>query len=142
MRQALLFLLVLPLAGCFADTNSASDRLGDAVYGLVNAVRWGRADLATELVDPGFRARFIAAHAAWGDRITVADCDVETMEIARNERRASAIVAVSWYGPDSELHLTRVAQEWKAVDRAYMLTRETVLSGDDSLLARAETAAH
>ena len=137
MRAIVFALLVLPLAGCFGDTNSASDRLGDAVYGLVNAVRWGRADLATERVDPGFRARFTAAHAAWGERITVADCDVEDLAIARDEKHATAVIAVSWYGPDEDLRLTRVRQDWKAVDRVYVLTREVVLSGDGSLLALA-----
>jgi len=136
--RALLFCLVLPLAGCLSDTNSASDRLGDAVYGLVNAVRWGRADLATDHVDAGFRTRFVAAHAAWGDRITVADCDVENLEISRDEKHATSIVVVSWYGPEQDLRLSRVRQEWKAIDRMYVLTRETVVSGDVALLARAE----
>ena len=138
MRATLLTLLVFGSAACVGDPNSASDRLGDSVYGLVNAVRWGRPDLATDRVDPGFRARFVAAHAAWGDRITVADCDVEDLQIARNEKSATAIIAVSWYGPDADLRLTRVRQEWKAQDRIYVLTRETVLSGDQSLLAARE----
>ena len=141
MRATLFALLVVSIvsaAGCVGDPNSASDRLGDSVYGLVNAVRWGRPDLATDRVDPGFRRRFVAAHAAWGDRITVADCDVEDLQIARDEKRATAIIAVSWYGPDADLRLTRVRQEWKSVGRIYVLTRETVVSGDQSLLASRE----
>lgn len=138
MRATVLCLLVL-LAGCLSDPNSASDRLGDAVYGLVNEVRWGRADLASDRVDPQFRARFVAAHQGWGERVTVADCDVENLEMQRDERRATAVLAVSWYRSDAmDLRLTRVRQEWRQVNRTYVLARERVVSGDASLLASAE----
>jgi len=116
--------------------------LSDAVHDMVDETRWGHADLAADRVAPAFRARFVRAHAGWGERIEIADLDVSTMRMARDEESATAVLTVQWYALDTmDLATTRVRQRWTRSGSHFVLAGETILAGDPRLLDLAEPPA-
>ena len=121
--------------GCLFQGQGRAEALADAVHGMLDETRWGRAELAADRVAPAFRARFVQAHARWGQGIEIADVDLAMLRMARDEESATAILSVSWYALDTmELSTTRVRQRWEQARGGYVLARETILSGDPRLL--------
>jgi hypothetical protein len=133
--------LVAALAApaCSLTHQGRMNALSDAVHDMVDETRWGRADLAADRVAPAFRARFVRAHAGWGERIEIADLDVGAMRMARDEESATAVLTVQWYALDTmDLATTRVRQRWTRNGNHFVLAGETILAGDPRLLDLAE----
>lgn len=145
MSRALLTLVVASMlcgTGCLFQGQGRAEALADAVHGMVDETRWGRAELAADRVAPAFRERFVRAHARWGQTIEIADVDLATLRMARDEESATAILTVSWYALDTmDLATTNIRQRWEQVGGNYVLARETVISGDARLLDLAAPAA-
>ncbi len=132
---ALALVVSLGAPACMLNHQGRADALADAVHGMVDETRWGRADLAADRVAPAFRARFVRAHAGWGERLEIADLDVSSVRMARDEESATAVLTVQWYALDTmDLATTRVRQRWVRRDGGYVLDGETILAGDARLL--------
>jgi hypothetical protein len=127
--------------GCLLAGQSRTDTLQDAVHGMVDELRWARAEVAADRVAVAYRARFVRSREGWGDRIQIADCDLQNVRMARDEKSATAIVTVSWYALDAmDLRQTRIRQRWELVGGAFVLADERVIAGDASLLGSATEA--
>jgi hypothetical protein len=136
---ALALVVALGAPGCSLTHQGRMNALSDAVHDMVDETRWGRADLAADRVAPAFRARFVRAHAGWGERIEIADLDVSAMRMARDEESATAVLTVQWYALDTmDLATTRVRQRWERTGNHFVLAGETILAGDARLLDLAE----
>ena len=128
--------------GCLLQGQGRAEALADAVHGMVDETRWGRAELAADRVAPAFRERFVKAHARWGQTIEIADVDLGTLRMARDEESATAILTVSWYALDTmDLATTQIRQRWEHKGGNYVLARESVIAGDARLLEFAQPAA-
>jgi len=139
---ALALVVALGAPGCSLTHQGRMNALSDAVHDMVDETRWGHADLAADRVAPAFRARFARAHAGWGERIEIADLDVSTMRMARDEESATAVLTVQWYALDTmDLATTRVRQRWTRSGSHFVLAGETILAGDPRLLDLAEPPA-
>ena len=149
MQRALTVFLVVMLAGvtlgsagCLLQGQGRAEALADAVHGMVDETRWGRAELAADRVAPAFRERFVQAHAKWGQSIEIADVDLGTLRMASDEESATAVLTVSWYALDTmDLATTQIRQRWEHKGGNYVLAREAVIGGDARLLERAAPAA-
>ncbi len=140
MRR-ILPIATLLLAGCMLQNVAPTERLGDAVNGITDETRWGRVDLAAQRVDPRFRAHFSASHTRWGRQIQIADAEVTQMTLADDGNSAVSVVAVSWYQLDAmDLRLSVVEQRWKRNGNEFVLSRERIVDGDNTLLAVARPA--
>jgi hypothetical protein len=139
-RSAVLALVAaLAAPACSLTHQGRMNALSDAVHDMVDETRWGRADLAADRVAPAFRARFVRAHAGWGERIEIADLDVSAMRMARDEESATAVLTVQWYALDTmDLATTRIRQRWERSGNHFVLAGETILAGDPRLLDLAE----
>lgn len=144
MSRFLFTLVVMSMlggTGCLFQGQGRAEALSDAVHGMVDETRWGRAELAADRVAPAFRERFAQAHARWGQSIEIADVDLATLRMASDEKSATAILAVSWYALDTmDLATTQIRQRWEEVNGNYVLARETVIGGDARLLEIAAPA--
>jgi len=139
---AMLAGVTLVSAGCLLQGQGRAEALADAVHGMVDETRWGRAELAADRVAPAFRERFVQAHAKWGQSIEIADVDLATLRMASDEESATAILTVSWYALDTmDLATTQIRQRWEHKGGNYVLAREAVIAGDARLLERAAPAA-
>jgi hypothetical protein len=145
----------LALPGCFFQNASPVVRLGDQVQALNSDLRWGRLDLAIQMVAPAYRARFLDARRAWGeDGVQVADSDVlgirvveagaredpdpgEEAETADEDRDAAiSTVDIRWYSMRTlTVRRTTVQQRWERFGRDYLLAEEAITGGDAALLA-------
>ena len=149
MQRVLTVFLVVMLAGvtlgsagCLLQGQGRAEALADAVHGMVDETRWGRAELAADRVAPAFRERFVQAHAKWGQSIEIADVDLGTLRMASDEESATAVLTVSWYALDTmDLATTQIRQRWEHKGGNYVLAREAVIGGDARLLERAAPAA-
>ncbi len=145
MPRVLLTLVLASMlcsAGCLLQGQGRTAALTDAVHDMMDETRWGRAELAADRVAPAFRARFVQAHARWGQGIEIADLDVSMLRMAQDEESATAILTVNWYSLDTmELSTTRVRQRWEQSGNSFVLARESVVSGDARLLDLAVPAA-
>lgn len=130
------------LAGCMMiDSISPEVRLGDQVHALNDEVRWGRVDLAAQRVATAHRADFVARHRAWGNEVRVADADVTNMVMAAGEGECASYVSYSWIDERTmELRSTTVRQLWRSEGEGFVLTREEIVGGDESLLPGAPLA--
>lgn len=135
------------VGGCKSRTQTASERLRDAVVGYNDELRFGRQDLAVQRVAPEYRSEFIGGHYRWGRGIEIADVEVVNVEVmGQDVDRAVSFVNLRWIATGTMLvRETLVRQEWKKRASWYQLTGEHVIDGDASLLEvpegfRAETS--
>lgn len=134
----LLPLLGLLLSGCLLQNLAPERQLQDQVYQLNDETRWGRIDLASQRVHGDYRARFLLAHRAWGHDIAIADVDPTNIQIDGEGDLARSLVTVTWYDQNT-LYLDRtvITQEWQRTDNGYQLHAETIIGGNEGLLADA-----
>ena len=132
---ALALALASGSAGCLFSNASAETHLRDAVYGFNDAARWGRLDLAVQVVAPGSRARVRSSRGRWGRDLQVADSEVLEIQVDDDRQGATSVVTVRWYQRSSMLVAeTRLRQRWTRSGTGYVLVEESVLEGDEQLL--------
>ncbi len=132
MSRALLVAAVLCLgtSGC---APSSSQRLAESANNLNVAARFGRMDMAAELVTPKAYDVFTKHHAAWGANIRLVDVDIHAMH-SIDSNNADVTVAVSWQMPnDTTLRLTELKQRWHDTRGTWKLVSEERLAGDYGL---------
>lgn len=131
-----ILLLGLFLGGCLFQNLTPARQLQDTVYQLNDETRWARIDLASEKVSPDYRARFVLAHRAWGHDIAIADIDPTHIQLAGEGESARSLVTVTWYDQRTmELSRTVLTQQWVHTDNGYRLDGETIVGGNEDLLA-------
>lgn len=129
--------LLIGLSGCLLQNLSPETRMRDAVIELNEGARWGRMDVASGHVAPGFRPQFQASHIRWGRDIQIADTEILGMSPETDEEGAGAFsrVAVRWYDESTMvLANTVIRQTWQKHKQTFLLTSESVESGHPGLL--------
>ncbi|MCL2825060.1 MAG: hypothetical protein FWD57_13810 [Polyangiaceae bacterium] len=124
--------LVLGIAGCMGQTKMT--RLQDAAADYNMATRFGRMDVATELVAPQELGEFVRRHAAWGGGIRITDLEFGGIQPI-DENKAMVLVTVGWQRPnESTLRVTQIVQQWEYGQGGWKLTSEVANAGDIGLL--------
>lgn len=132
MPRALLAVAVLAL-GVAACAPSSAQRLAESANNLNVAARFGRMDMAAELVTPKAYDLFAKHHAGWGSKVRLVDVDVHAMR-SIDSNNADVTVAVSWMSPnDTTLRLTEIKQRWHDTRGTWRLVSEERLAGDYGL---------
>ena len=129
--------LLVALSGCLLQNLSPETRMRDAVIELNEGARWGRMDVASGYVAPGFRPQFQASHVRWGRDIEIADTEILGMSPETDEEGAGAFsrIAVRWYDQSTMvLANTVIRQTWQKYKQTFLLTSESVESGHPGLL--------
>jgi hypothetical protein len=129
--------VLLGLSGCLLQNLSPETRMRDAVIELNEGARWGRMDVASGYVAPGFRPQFQASHVRWGRDIQIADTEILGMNPETDEEGTGAFsrVAVRWYDQSTMvLANTVIRQTWQKHKQTFLLTSESVESGHPGLL--------
>jgi hypothetical protein len=129
--------VLVGLAGCLMQNLSPETRMRDAVIELNEGARWGRMDVASGHVAPQFRPVFKASHTRWGRDIQIADTEILGMSPETDEEGAGAFsrVAIRWYDQGTMvLSDTVVRQTWQKHKQTFLLTGESIESGQPDLL--------
>jgi len=116
-----------------------TDKLMDAAYDHNTAVRFGRMDVALELVASATREDWVRRHAAWGDRVRVVDLELADIRMKTRDE-AEVRVRVAWQRVDeAELRTTELVQKW--IDKSgWHVDTERCASGDRALIDCPETS--
>ncbi|UCH29762.1 MAG: hypothetical protein JSV06_01690 [Myxococcales bacterium] len=129
--------VLIALCGCLLQNLSPETRMRDAVIELNEGARWGRMDVASGHVAPGFRPQFQASHIRWGRDIQIADTEILGMNPQTDEEGVGAFsrIAVRWYDESTMvLANTVIRQTWQKHKQTFLLTAESVESGHPGLL--------
>jgi hypothetical protein len=138
MRVAIC-LLALAFGGCLAPPG-ASERATDAARELNLASRFGRMDVALGLTAQGVRESFLQHRAAWGRDVRVLDVELGSFSMPSGDH-AAVEVDYSWSrNNESQLRMTRVAQDWRDVGGGFKLVRERRIAGDVGLFGEVSAA--
>ncbi len=124
--------LSLAALGCMGQTKVG--KLQEAASNLNMATRFGRMDVATELVAPASLQDFAKRHAAWGGALRIVDVEYQGIQFV-DDNKAIVFVAVGWQRPDEpNLRVTHLAQVWDYGQGGWKLTDETRSAGDVGLI--------
>lgn len=129
--------MLIGLSSCLLQNLSPETRMRDAVIELNEGARWGRMDVASGHVAPGFRPQFQASHMRWGRDLQIADTEILGMSPHTDEEGAGAFsrIAVRWYDESTMvLANTVIRQTWQKHKQTFLLTSESVESGHPGLL--------
>lgn len=133
-------LAALLFGGCMLQHAGPTEKLRDAVHGMTDELRWNRIDLAVDRVLPTYRERFRLTRLKWGKAIQIADAEVIHMKLAEDSDKASSLLTVRWYSQtETILRETTLQQNWVRSGKAFYLSGEKVIEGDDRLIAMPET---
>ena len=121
------------LFGCLA-TQSKGAKLQDAAQNLNIATRFGRMDIASEMVAEKSLGDFTRRHAAWGREVRLIDVEFQGVQLTSKDE-ATVLVAVGWQRPDEqELRTTQLMQTWTYGPKGWKLIDESRAAGDVGLL--------
>lgn len=135
--SSLLFALALPFAvagaGCIAAAHGPVKAQETALDLNVHA-RFGRMELATELVAPKSRVEFIEHRKGWGGKVRIADTEMAGLRMV-DEDNADIAVKVAWYDmSQQELRVTTLRQKWHSFKGDWKLVSEARTDGDAGLI--------
>ena len=120
------------LLGCAGQ--SKLGKLQQAASDLNTATRFGRMDVANELVARESTASFAQRHAQWGRAIRIVDVELYGVQMV-DANRAIVHVAIGWQHPDDiTLRSTQLAQLWSYDQHGWRLIDETRTAGDLGLI--------
>jgi hypothetical protein len=99
--------------------------------------RFGRMELATEMVAPKARKEFLEHRRGWGGRVRIADTELAGLHMVDDDN-SEVTVKVAWYDMSlQELHVTTLQQKWHAFSGDWKLTKEARTDGEPGLLGDA-----
>jgi len=135
---ALAIALSIPVCvGCAGQTRST--KLQDAAYNFNMATRFGRMDVATEMVSSKAMTQFVEHHSAWGASVRIVDIEFRGLQFTDKDK-AVVFVAVGWQRNDEQdLRVTQLAQVWTYEESDWRLSEEHRTSGDVGLLGEPTT---
>ena len=118
--------------GCLGQDKMS--KLQDAASDYNMATRFGRMDVASELVAPSELEAFAYRHSGWGGAIRVSDLEYGGIHIVDDDT-AVVLVTVGWQRPnESILRVTQLSQKWVFGSGGWKLKSETRYSGDVGLI--------
>lgn len=130
-------ILALSLLGYGCTPPNLTQSLGDSANELNRATRFGRMDVALELVGAKARDDFAKRHADWGRGTRIVDVELAGMTMVEKEA-ADVFLTVQWQPIDqSEVRTTFLAQRWTHTDGSWLLAEEERRSGDGGLFGEA-----
>lgn len=130
-------LALLGMLACAGQTRTT--KLQDAAYNFNMATRFGRMDVATELVSSKAVGKFAESHGSWGSSVRIVDVEFRGLQF-RDKDRAVVFVAVGWQRSDEQdLRVTQLAQMWTYEGSDWRLTEEKRTGGDVGLLGEPTT---
>ncbi len=133
---ALALALVADL-GCVGQTRTT--KLQDAAYNFNMATRFGRMDVATEMVSSKALGKFTEHHNGWGSDLRIVDVEFRGVQF-RDKDKAVVFVAVGWQRNDEQdLRVTQLAQIWTFEGSDWRLADEQRTAGDVGLLGEPTT---
>ncbi len=136
MLRATAFALVssLLVLGCALPPTSA-ERLAQSAYDLNTAARFGRMDIALELVREAARDQFGKAHAGWGKAVRIVDYEMGSVQI-RKDGDADVVVGITWQRFDeTTMRTTELTQRWGSTRGNWALVSEEERGGDPGLIS-------
>ncbi len=114
--------------------SSPASHAQEAAQNVAENERFGRMELVLQRVVPTAHAEFIKAHSNWGNRITIADCELGNFQMPGKEE-ATFDLRVTWYDAiQPELRTTLLRQKWKSVKGEWLMTAEDRVDGDFGLV--------
>jgi hypothetical protein len=126
MYKLLTVLVALLLGGCMIRSNK--ENLQDALLKYNAAVRWGRTEWMTELVQKEKRSTLMVNRREFGD-LQVTGCQVGEVNV-KGSNKALAVVRVDWYLVRSgRLHTSFIEQTWKREGERWFITKQRLVRG-------------
>jgi hypothetical protein len=120
-------------AGC-PGPQTPGARMQEAAAELNTQARFGRLEVAVELVAPAMKDAFLAHRRGWGDAVRIADYEMLGARIT-TESNADVTLKISWYRPDQqELRVTTLRQHWQDARGTWQLVDEKRADGDVGLI--------
>ena len=108
---------------------SRAGKLQDSAQNLNQATRFGRVDIASELVAIKAQPEFIKRHLAWGRDVRLIDLEVQGMSF-RDKDTAMVLIMVGWQRlDDQELRVTQLTQTWRYGHDGWRLEEEEHADG-------------
>jgi hypothetical protein len=133
IRGLVAFALAFPLVACVASAHGPAKAQETATDMNVHA-RFGRMELANEMVAPKARKEFSEHRKGWGGRVRIADTEMAGLRML-DEDTAEITVKVAWYDMSrQELHVTTLKQKWHSFKGDWKLTGEAPVDGDQGLI--------
>jgi hypothetical protein len=125
----------LLLVAC-AGISTPASHAQEAAQNIAENERFGRVELVLQKVAPSERAAFVASHAAWGGRITIADTELGNFHMTGGGTEdAEMNLRVTWYDAgEQELRSTLLRQKWHGPKGDWLLVSEERIDGDLGLL--------
>jgi hypothetical protein len=136
MRARLLCAGVVLLCACSLNHLSPQARFSESAFVLNDAARWGQLSHASRYVAPSYRPTFAQRHREWGKRISIAEVEVLSLQIAPEGDAAVSEVSLTWYDQSGmTLHTSWVTQHWQGKRGNFHLTGEDVRDGSPHVFA-------
>lgn len=135
MLRSLAAALTLALAaGCLAPPESPAERLAGAAEAMNAAARFGRTNMALELVATPAQGEFTRRREPWGRDVWIVDHEVLDVAIVAQDE-ARVVVSVAWQRPnEASLRITQLTQQWRDDRGGWRMTSEQKSGGDAGLL--------
>lgn len=134
MAKRTMIFLLLGVAACWTPA-SAQQRLSESANEMNSATRWGRMDVAIDLVGEKSRETFSKVHARWGRSLRIIDLEFDGLNLLKDGKEAEVIVNVSWQKlDDPDVRITSIAQRWADLRGKWSLLSEEEKGGDGGLL--------
>jgi len=119
--------------GCFSSQSKAA-KLQDAAQNFNVAMRFGRMDIASEMVAEKSLTDFMKKHQSWGRDVRLIDVEFQGVQMLGKDD-ACVHLAVGWQRPaDQDLRTTQVMQTWRYGSKGWKLIDESRSGGDVGLL--------
>jgi hypothetical protein len=130
-----LFIPLLLAAGCVAPPGPM-ERLSNSAYGLNNATRFGRLDVALGHVASEEQGDFMHRHSKWGRDVRIVDLELQGLRLITPDT-AEVQLTVSWHRLDeTTMRTSNLAQKWTQGKSGWELVEELRASGSPGLFAR------
>lgn len=129
--------LAIPLlivAGCVAPPGPM-ERLSNSAYGLNNATRFGRLDVALSHVASEEQGEFMHRHSKWGRDVRIVDLELQGLRLITPDT-AEVNLTISWHRLDeTTIRTSNLAQKWTQGKSGWELVEEVRASGSAGLFA-------
>ena len=123
---------LLLAAGCVAPPGPM-ERLSESAYGLNNATRFGRLDVALGHVAAEEQGDFMHRHSRWGRDVRIVDLELEGLRLITPDT-AEVRLAVSWHRLDeTTMRVSNLAQKWTQGKSGWELVEELRAGGSVGL---------
>lgn len=120
------------LFGCLSSQSKAA-KLQDAAQNFNVATRFGRMDVASEMVADKSLSDFVKKHQPWGREVRLIDVEFQGVQMLGKDD-ACVHVLVGWQRPaDQELRTTQIMQTWRYGSKGWKLVDESRTAGDVGL---------